>query len=87
VFEDTKFYSDAQIADIFEVSPGTIYNWRQFYDFPAGDLFGRLRRTAGGHINKWIPDRPRDKAQLAPGMCGRGRGRPRKTPVPDLTAA
>jgi hypothetical protein len=87
MFEDDKFYSDAQSADIFGVSPGTIPNWRQFYGFPAGDLFGRLRRTAGRDINEWIAHRPLDKARLAPGMGGHGRGRPRKTPAPDLTAA
>jgi hypothetical protein len=87
MFEDDKFYSDAQIADIFKVSTGTIWNWRQYYGFPAGDLFGRLRRTAGRHISKWIAARPRDKARLAPGMGGHGSGRPRKGPAPDLTAA
>jgi hypothetical protein len=87
VFEDNKHYSDAQIAEVFNVSPGTIPNWRRFYGFPSGDLFGRLRRTLGGRINNWKANRPRAKAQLAPGMGGHGRGRPRKIPAPDLTAA
>jgi hypothetical protein len=87
MFEDDEYYSDAQIASTYKASPGTLYNWRKFYGFPAGDLFGRLRRTAGRHINKWNANRPRAKAQLASGMGGHGRGRPRKIPAPDLTAA
>jgi hypothetical protein len=87
MFEDGLFYTDDQIARAFAVTPGTIYNWRQSFSFPPGELFGRARRTRGQRINAWIADRPRDKARLAPGMGGRGRGRPRKTPTPNLTAA
>ena len=87
MFEDNKYYSDAGIADAFKASLGTIHNWRRDYGFPTGDLFGRLRRTPGLHINRWIAARPRDKVQLPPGMgSGRRPGRPRKISA-DLTAA
>jgi hypothetical protein len=86
MFEDDKFYSDAQIAEIFAVSPGTVYNWKQDFGFPPGGLFGRLRRTSGQQVNDWIAKRPADKARLAPGMGGHGRGRPRKSLPPPAAA-
>ena len=84
VFEDDKLYSDAQITSTFSVSESTLPNWRKHFHFPSGDLYGRLRRTAGWDINAWMADRPAEKAQLAPGM-GVPRGRPSKIPVHDLT--
>ena len=79
MFEDNLFYTDEQIARAFAVSKGTVFNWRQFFEFPSGELFGRARRTHGQLINWWIADRPRDKARLAPGMNqGPRPGRPRK---------
>jgi hypothetical protein len=87
VFKDDHWYPDKQIAETFAISQGTIFNWRRDFGFPPGELFGRVRRELGKRINDWIAKRPRDKAVLAPGMGGHGRGRPRKIPAPDKQAA
>jgi hypothetical protein len=87
MFENNRWYSDAQQADIFSVSRGTIPNWRKFYGYPAGRVFGRVRRELGRHLNKWADGQKREKIALPDGM-GKGPhpGRPRKN-LPPHTAA
>jgi hypothetical protein len=86
VFKNDQWYSDKQQAETFAVSQGTIFNWRRTYGYPPGELFGRVRRERGERINDWIAKRPRDKAVLAPGMGGHGRGRPRREAAPATAA-
>jgi hypothetical protein len=80
VFANSALYADAQITLAFGFSPATLRNWRLLLGFPAGSLFGRLRRTAGADLNAWIEANASDaKVQLPRGMGeSPHRGRPRK---------